>query len=85
MDESADELTWNELVGFTLIDSNTQQVVGEITHVDLTTINTLFEVNTTDGNPILIPAADELVDDMDRKTRNITMRIPEGLINLENQ
>ncbi len=80
VEESSDELTWNEMVGFTLIDSNTHQVVGEITHVDLTTINTLFEVNTTDGNPILIPAADELVDDVDRKNRAITMRVPEGLI-----
>ena len=72
VEESSDELTWNEMVGFTLIDSNTHQVVGEIAHVDLITINTLFEVN--------IPAADELVDDVDRKNRTITMRVPEGLI-----
>ena len=82
VEESDGELTWNEMVGFTIIDSNTQQVVGEITHVDLTTINTLFEVKTTDGKSILIPAADELVDDVDRKARAITMHVPKGLIEL---
>lgn len=82
VEEADGELTWNEMVGFTVIDSNTQQTVGEITHVDLSTINTLFEVNTTDGKSILIPAADELVDDVDRKARTITMRVPEGLIEL---
>lgn len=82
VEESDGELTWNELVGYTLIDSNTQQPVGEITHVDLTTINTLFEVNTPDKRTILIPAADELVDDVDRKARTITMRVPEGLVEL---
>ena len=80
VEESDGELTWNEMIGYTIIDSNTQQVVGEITFVDLTTINTLFEVNTPDGMSILIPAADELVDDVNRQTRTITMRVPEGLI-----
>ena len=82
VEESDGELTWNEMVGFTLIDSNTRQVVGKITHVDLSTINTLFEVNTSDGKTTLIPAADDLVDDIDRKARTITMRVPEGLIEL---
>ena len=83
VEETDGELTWNEMVGYTIIDSNTQQMVGEITHVDLTTINTLFEVNTTDGKSILIPAANELVDDVDRKAHTITMRVPEGLVDLE--
>ena len=83
VEESDGELTWNELVGFTLIDSNSQQSVGEISHVDLTTINTLFEVSTPDGKSILIPAADDLLDDVDRKARTVTMRVPEGLVNLE--
>ena len=43
---------------------------------------TLFEVRTADGQQILIPANDDLVDDIDRENRNIAMRIPEGLLEI---
>mgnify|MGYP002623556191 CR=1 FL=1 len=81
-DDGGGELSWSELVGFTVVDSDGHQAVGEIIKVDLTTINTLFEVRTADGKTVLIPAADELVDDVDRDHRTITLRIPEGILNL---
>ena len=79
-DSDDGELTWTEIVGFTIADSISGQTVGEVTGVDLSTINTLFEVLTPDGQTVLIPANDDLIDDINRQQRCITMRIPEGLL-----
>ena len=76
------ELSWTEIVGFTITDSGSGQTVGEITAVDLSTINTLFEVRTPEGQSLLIPANDDLIDEIDRQGRRITMRIPEGLMEI---
>ena len=81
-DSDDGELTWTEIVGFTIADSISRQTVGEIKGVDLSTINTLFEVRTPDGQTVLIPANDELIDDINRQERCITMRIPEVLMEL---
>ena len=76
------ELSWQELVGYTLVDSDNGQPIGEITGVDLSTINTIFEVLTGNGASLLVPANDELVDDIDRENHTITLRIPDGLLDL---
>jgi 16S rRNA processing protein RimM len=66
------------LVGFDLVEANEGRTVGRIAAIDDTTANTLFELE--DGR--LIPASDDLVDDIDLKQRTITMRLPEGLLDL---
>ena len=76
------ELTWNEIVGFRITDTMSHKEVGEIVAVDLSTINTLFEVRTSGENTVLIPAADDLIDVVDRERRHIFMRLPEGLIEI---
>lgn len=76
------ELSWQELVGYTLVDSDNGQPIGEITGIDLSTINTIFEVRAGDGASLLVPANDELVDDIDRENHTITLRIPDGLLDL---
>ena len=66
------------LVGFDLVEANEGRLVGRIAAIDDTTANTLFELE--DGR--LIPASDGLVDNIDLKQRTITMRLPEGLLDL---
>ena len=66
------------LVGFDLVEANAGRTVGRIAAIDDTTANTLFELE--DGR--LIPASDDLVDNIDLKHRTITMRLPEGLLDL---
>ena len=66
------------LVGFDLVEANEGRVVGRIAAIDDTTANTLFELE--DGR--LIPASNDLVDNIDLKQRTITMRLPEGLLDL---
>ncbi len=73
------EITWAEIVGFSITDHDTGHDIGTIISVDTTTINTLFEVRLQQGGTALIPAADDLVVNLDRKKRTIDMIIPEGL------
>jgi 16S rRNA processing protein RimM len=80
-DTDDDALTWSRVVGMQLFDANTGKTVGTITGVDETTVNILLEVNTGKGD-ILVPAADELIADIDWQKREIHINIPEGLLNL---
>lgn len=75
-------LSWAAIVGFHVIDSNTGNTVGEITGVDDSTINTLFDLHTPEGNDILIPANDDLITTIDTEGHTITMHLPDGLLNI---
>lgn len=76
------EMTWAEIVGYAIVDAHTGKVVGTIAAVDTTTVNTLFEVTTPEGSDLLVPAGDELIKDVDRTSRTITMDLPDGLLDL---
>lgn len=81
-DEDDSELSWAEIVGFRIFDEDSGEIIGEVTAVDLSTINTLFEVNSPSGQRLLIPANDDLIADIDREKRCIVMQLPEGLLDL---
>ena len=76
------ELSWAEIVGFSIVDANNGNIIGEVKRVDLTTINTLFELMSPAGESLLIPANDDFITDIDRQARRITMTLPEGLLDL---
>ena len=50
--------------------------------VDTSTPNTLFVIDRG-GNELLVPAREEFILDMDTKHRVITVRLPEGLLDLD--
>ena len=77
-DERAEGLSLSSLVGFDLIDANGNEKVGTIAAIDDTTQNILFELE--DGT--LIPASDDLITDINTQQRQITMNIPEGLLDI---
>ena len=81
-DTPADELTWAQIVGFQIIDENNGKIVGKIVAVDDSTENILFEIETTKGDRILIPAHDSLIRDIDTSSQTLTMTIPDGLLAL---
>lgn len=66
------------LVGFSLVDAATGHTVGTIAEVNDSTANILFELNTGQ----LIPATDELIQQIDTENKQIVMNIPEGLLEL---
>jgi len=65
-----------------LIDNITKKDVGTIVAVDETTVNTLFEVNSPEGDELLIPASNELITAINSEEKTITINIPEGLLDL---
>ena len=75
-------LTWSEIVGYQVIDNASRRPVGTITHVDESTINTLFVLSTDEGNELLVPAGADMIADVDKDKRVIIMDIPDGLLDL---
>jgi 16S rRNA processing protein RimM len=71
-------LSLSFLVGFKLKDAATGTIIGTIASVDDQTANTLFELE--DGT--LIPANDNLITNIDTALRQITVDLPEGLLDL---
>lgn len=71
-----DELSYAQLVGYTIINANDGKEVGEIALIDEQTINIMFELT----NGTLIPASEELITDIDTEKKTITLNIPEGLL-----
>ena len=81
-DRHEGEATWAELVGYALVDARRDTLVGTITRVDDTTINILFEVETADGREVVVPASEELVEQVDKARHRIHVRVPEGILEL---
>ena len=77
-----DELSWSQIIGFTIVDSHDGHHVGTIQAVDDSTINILFETVTPDGKEVLIPASDELIEAVDMHAHTITIALPEGLLSV---
>ena len=78
MNDNQEEITWTFLVGFAVIDNDTQQVVGHIASIDDSTINILFCLE--DGQ--LIPASEELITAIDQNKKTITMALPQGILEI---
>lgn len=76
-DSDNDNISLTEVVGYRIADSNDgNRIVGKIESVDDSTMNTLFVLE----NGILVPATGELIEGIDKASRTITMKLPEGLI-----
>lgn len=76
-DEEA-PLSLSILVGFDLIEASNGKRIGRIAAIDESTANILFELE--DGK--LIPANDELITEINQDKRQITIDLPEGLLDL---
>lgn len=83
LSDSADQqLSWAEICGYQLIDSQTGDTIGKIRSVDDSTLNILFEVCTKEGKVRLIPAAEDLIETVDSLKRTIHMSLPDGLLDI---
>ena len=82
-DNGDDQLSWAQIVGFRLLDADhNNKVIGEIRAVDDSTQNVLFDVTTSEGRSLLVPAAEEFIRDVDAQRREIHVSLPEGLLTL---
>ena len=73
---------WSYFVDFEIVDVDKGRI-GRVTAVDESTVNVLFEVQTDEGDELLIPASEDLIDDIDHQKRIIYMTLPEGLLSLD--
>lgn len=68
-------------IGYTIIDSQLGPL-GEVIDINDQTANVLFIVDH-DGEELMIPAADDLVLEIDDEEQTILMQLPDGLINMD--
>jgi len=81
IDECDDnEVTLEYFKGFTIEDKS-GNVVGTIQNIDDSTANILFGVEHK-GKEILVPAQEDLIEEVNHNTRTITMSLPKGLLEL---
>jgi len=71
---------YHEIIGFQVIDENFG-LVGQITGVNDTTTQALFEIDH-DGKEVLIPINDDIIDSVDRTAKTVSVKTPSGLIEL---
>lgn len=81
-DSDEENMSWAEIIGFQLVDVVSGRVVGTIGHVDDSTLNLLFEITSPEGEALLIPANNDLIEEVDIEKKMIRMAIPEGLLEL---
>ena len=66
------------LIGFNLVEASSAAVIGRIAAIDDSTANLLFELEDS----TLIPANDDLIENIDMAKKQITMNLPEGILTL---
>ena len=77
-EEAEETPSLSSLVGFKIVNVPDGSTIGTIAAIDDTTQNILFELE--DGT--LIPASDELIENIDVNKKEIIMNIPEGLLDI---
>lgn len=75
--------SWNYFVGFQVKDTHYGDL-GTIVSVDDSTSNTLFIIENN-NKELLMPAQEEFIRHMDNKKRIMTVQLPEGLVDLDEQ
>ena len=86
LSDDAGEPSMASIIGYRLVNDADGQEIGTITGIDDSTANILFEVlksGTDDSSPILIPAAEEFITGIDNDKREISVALPEGLLDLQ--
>jgi 16S rRNA processing protein RimM len=78
---SGNKFYYHEIIGFQLIDSNSG-LLGKIKDVLAYPQHDLFQVMHPGGKEILIPVRDELIENVDRLLKQITVKVPEGLVDI---
>jgi 16S rRNA processing protein RimM len=73
------EYSWQYFIGFAAEDVEHGHL-GTLVDVDESTINTLFVVERSNGEEILIPAQETFIEDIDHEARLIKFKLPEGLL-----
>lgn len=70
-----------DLIGMAVYEENGQKI-GEVSDVIQNSAQDIFEIETEENKKVLIPRVDEFVLDIDAESREIKVRLIEGLLDL---
>ncbi|MCL2329625.1 MAG: ribosome maturation factor RimM [Bacteroidetes bacterium] len=76
-----EEIGMSYFIGFILKDEILCEI-GRVCAIDESTKNVLFIVENAAAEEILIPASDDFILDIDHEEKIISLRIPEGLLDI---
>ncbi len=74
--------TWSYFTGFRVEDADAGWL-GTVERVNEDTLNVLFEIRCPDGRELLLPAHEEFIVSLDHKERTLTVKVPDGLLALD--
>ena len=77
---SGDKFYFHEVIGFTVTDASFGEV-GTIVHINDKAAQPLFEIDR-EGKEIFIPMVDDFIKKVDRESKTIEVKTPNGLIEL---
>ncbi len=79
--DDSEQIYLEDLIGFRITDNG--QSIGTISdYTEPTAENPLFVVTRPSGNTILLPAAGELINDIDFDNNTVEMDLPVGLLDI---
>ncbi|MBQ8098117.1 MAG: 16S rRNA processing protein RimM [Bacteroidaceae bacterium] len=81
VERDEEPLTWKFLHGF-LLYGEKEGLLGTVSRVDDSNQNILLYVERTDGGELLVPLHPDFVVMMDEENRSLTLRLPEGLLGI---
>ncbi|MDC3354129.1 ribosome maturation factor RimM [Flavobacteriaceae bacterium] len=71
---------YHEVIGFSLTEKDKE--IGIISNIIEQGLQALFEIKGSGGKSHLIPIHDDFIVKVDRKTKTISVQLPEGLLEL---
>jgi 16S rRNA processing protein RimM len=77
---SGNQFYYHEVIGFTLLDANHGDI-GVIESINDSSSQVLFEAKK-DGKELLIPLSDDIITKVERTTKTIHVKTPDGLVAL---
>lgn len=83
-DDDSELIYLEDLKGYDVKETD-GMTIGVVDDVDDSTENALFIVATPSGEKVYIPAADDLIEELDHDKKIIVMDLPEGMINLNSK
>ena len=71
---------YHEVIGFSIM--HNKENLGAIVRIHDQGLQALFEIKKYDGSTSLIPIHDDFIINVDRQKKNISVEIPDGLLEL---
>ena len=76
----AGEFYWHEVIGLSVVDATTQQMLGTVADILETGANDVYVVRTPAGKELLVPAIKDVVKSIDPTTGHMVIEPLAGML-----